>query len=294
MGMADVIPGVSGGTIAFICGIYDELIDSLRRCDYTALKLLAKFRIKDAWLHVNGNFLLAVFGGVLISVLSFARLMTHLLDAAPILVWSFFFGLILSAGIYIARQISDWNAARVGLLVMGILFAVAISELRPAQLPEEWWVLSLAGAIAICAMILPGVSGSFLLLMMGLYQTFITALSEFDLVLLASFGIGCVSGLILFSHVLHWLLERFHAATMALLTGFMLGSLKVIWPWKQTLESIQNRHGEWVPVVQENLLPMQYAKVSGADSMWMMALVCLLVGLVLVPMIERIAHQVQR
>jgi len=286
MGAADVVPGVSGGTIAFISGIYDELIDSLRRCDLVALRLLLSLRIKDAWQHVNGNFLAAVFSGVLISILSLAKAVTFLLATAPILVWSFFLGLILSAGLYIGRQIPEWNWQRVALLLLGLALALAISDLKPTQLPETWWMLMAAGAIAVCAMILPGISGGFLLLVMGLYQSVIGAVVELNLLFLVSLGAGCVLGLLLFSHLLHWLLGRYRAATMALLTGFLLGSLRLVWPWKETLTSVQNRHGEWVPLVQENVLPLQYSALTGTDSLWGWALLCAVSGLLLVGCLE--------
>jgi len=286
MGAADVVPGVSGGTIAFISGIYDELIDSLRRCDLVALRLLLGLRIKDAWQHVNGHFLAAVFSGVLISILSLAKAVTYLLATAPILVWSFFLGLILSAGLYIGRQIPEWNWQRVALLLLGLALALAISDLKPTQLPETWWMLMAAGAIAVCAMILPGISGGFLLLVMGLYQSVIGAVVELNLLFLVSLGAGCVLGLLLFSHLLHWLLGRYRAATMALLTGFLLGSLRLVWPWKETLTSVQNRHGEWVPLVQENVLPLQYSALTGTDSLWGWALLCAVSGLLLVGCLE--------
>lgn len=286
MGAADVVPGVSGGTIAFISGIYDELIDSLRRCDLVALRLLLGLRIKDAWQYVNGNFLAAVFSGVLISVLSLAKVVTYLLATAPILVWSFFFGLILSAGLYIGRQIPAWTWQRLALLLLGLGLALIISDLKPTQLPETWWMLMAAGAIAVCAMILPGISGGFLLLVMGLYQSVIGAVVAFNLVFLVSLGAGCVVGLLLFSHFLHWLLDRYHAATMALLTGFLLGSLKLVWPWKEVVTSVQNRHGEWVPLVQDNVLPLQYSALTGIDSLWGWALLCAVLGLLLVGCLE--------
>lgn len=286
MGAADVVPGVSGGTIAFISGIYDELIDSLRRCDLVALRLLLSLRIKDAWQHVNANFLAAVFSGVLISILSLAKAVTYLLDTAPILVWSFFFGLILSAGLYIGRQIPKWNWQRLALLLLGLALALTISDLKPTQLPETWWVLMAAGAIAVCAMILPGISGGFLLLVMGLYQSVIGAVVEFNIVFLASLGAGCILGLLLFSHLLHWLLDRYHAATMALLTGFLLGSLNVVWPWKEVVTTVQNRHGEWVPLVQNNVLPLQYSALTGVDSLLGGALICAVSGLLLVGVLE--------
>ncbi len=286
MGAADVVPGVSGGTIAFITGIYDELIGSLRRCDHRALGCLFQQGPVAAWQYINGSFLLAVFSGIFISVFTLANVVHHLLAAAPILVWSFFFGLIMASSLHLARQLESWNVARMSLLLLGVALAVAVSLLKPAQLPSDWWVLTLAGAVAICAMLLPGVSGGFLLLMMGLYSTIIGAVVDFNVVILVSFALGCGMGLLAFSHVLGWLLERFHNGTMALLTGFLLGSLNVIWPWKEVLENITNRHGELVPVVQRNIVPHTFEQLTGEPSMWFLALLACCSGVVLVMLTE--------
>ncbi len=294
MGAADVIPGVSGGTVAFITGIYTELIDSLRRCDHRALQCLFSQGVAAAWQHINGNFLLAVFGGVLFSLFSLAKLMSYWLSAQPILVWGLFFGLILASSVLLLRQVKGWSLVRVVLLVVGILLAIAVSWLRPAQLPETGGVLFLAGMIAICAMILPGISGGFLLLMMGLYPTVVGAVSQFDLSLLIPLGLGCAMGLILFSHVLSWLLHHYEAGTMALLTGVLIGSLNIIWPWKQTLESVLDRHGESVPLVQVNVWPGQYEAISGVASQWMGALGMSVIGVVIVTLLALIASTGKR
>lgn len=289
MGAADVVPGVSGGTVAFITGIYSELIDSLRRCDHRALKCLAQDGIKASWAYINGNFLLAVFAGVLTSIVSLAKLVIYLLDTQPILVWALFFGLVLASSFILLRQIAQWSVIRGVCLLVGIAIAVGVSLLKPAQLPDVWWVLSLAGSIAICAMILPGISGGFLLLLMGLYSTVVAAVSEFQMGVLLPFALGCGVGLLAFSHLLSWLLHRWKNETMALLTGVLLGSLKIIWPWKNTIESIQNRHGEWIPVVQENLMPLTYTQITGQYSEWPIALGVGLVGVALVSVVELFA-----
>lgn len=291
MGAADVVPGVSGGTVAFITGIYAELIDSLRNCDHRALQCLVSKGIKAAWAHINGNFLLAVFAGILTSIVSLAKLVIYLLETHPVLVWSLFFGLVLASFIVLLRQIPKWSIIRGGLLLCGVALAVGVSMLKPTQLPDTWWVLSLAGSVAICAMILPGISGGFLLLMMGLYSTVVSAVSQLQFGILLPFALGCGLGLLMFSHLLSWLLHQWKAETMALLTGVLLGSLNIIWPWKQTLESIQNRHGEWVPVIQENLLPMTYTQLTGQDSTWVLALLACAVGFVLVIGVELIAKK---
>lgn len=286
MGAADVVPGVSGGTVAFITGIYTELIDSLKSFDHRALQSLLSRGPKAAWQHVNGNFLLAVFAGVVTSIFSLAKLVTYLLDAQPILVWAMFFGLVLASSIVLLRQVSGWSILRILLVVIGVAVAIGVSIIKPAQLPDTWWVLTLAGSIAICAMILPGISGGFLLLMMGLYSTVVGAVSQLQILILLPFALGCGVGLMAFSHVLSWLLHHWKSETMALLTGVLIGSLNILWPWKQTLESIQNRHGEWVPLVQQNVLPLQYSNITGESSLWLPATIVAVIGAGIVMLLE--------
>ncbi len=286
MGAADVVPGVSGGTIAFISGIYEELIDSLRSITPATLALLWRKGPAALWRAINGNFLLTLFGGVFISLMSLSRLISYALEYYPILVWCFFFGLITGSIVYMLRQIKGWRWQQCLALGIGVLIALAVSVARPAQLPDEWWMVFAAGSIAICAMILPGISGSFILLLMGMYSVFLNALKNLDLLLLGSFFGGCVCGLLAFSHLLGWLLQRFHSVTIALLTGFLAGSLNVIWPWKQTLESMLNRHGELVPLVQENLSPWAYTLQQQQPSYLLPGLLLMFVGLALVLALE--------
>lgn len=282
MGAADVVPGVSGGTIAFISGIYEELIESIRRINWCALKLLRNEGLPAAWEYINGNFLLAVFGGVALSLLSLARIIAYAMEAYPILIWSFFFGLVCASVIYVARQLERWGAVEFIALIAGTLLALAIVLANPAQVPDTAWMIFLAGGIAICAMILPGISGSFILLLLGLYSTFLQAISEFDVLTLGIFLAGCGFGLLAFSHVLSWLLRHYHGATLATLTGFLLGSLLMIWPWKHTLSFYENRHGELEPLVQQRLLPGQYADLTGEDPQLGGAVVAALIGILLV------------
>lgn len=291
MGAADVVPGVSGGTIAFISGIYEELIDSLRSIDLSALKVLREKGIAATWQHINGNFLLALFAGVFVSLFSLAQLISYAMEAWPIVVWAFFFGLVCASTIYVARQLERWRLWEAISLALGALMAFGLTQANPAQLPDTWWMLGLAGAVAICAMILPGISGTFILLLLGLYPTFLAAIINFDVLILASFGLGCVLGLLSFSHLLSWLLHRFHGLTLACLTGFLLGSLQMIWPWKQTVLYYENRHGEQVPLVQENLWPGEYAEMFGSDPQQWLALLAAVIGVVLVLGLEQIAQK---
>ncbi|MBR9909374.1 MAG: DUF368 domain-containing protein [Gammaproteobacteria bacterium] len=291
MGAADVIPGVSGGTVALITGIYAELIDSLRRCDHRAVQCLFEHGVLATWRHINGSFLLAVLSGILISIFSLANLVSRVLEQSPILVWSLFFGLIVASCLHLLRQVNGWNWRRFGLLLLGVLLALLVSVLKPTQLSDDWWVVMLAGMVAICAMILPGISGGFLLLMMGLYATVVESISSLNLAVLVPFAFGCLVGLLLFSHVLSWLLRGFESATMAFLTGVLAGSLNIIWPWKQTLELIQDRHGEWVPLVQQNVSPFLYSKMTGNPSQIYLAITLCTAGFLAVLLLEIVANR---
>lgn len=282
MGAADVVPGVSGGTIAFITGIYDELLHSLQNLNLTALRVLKQEGFLAAWSYINGGFLLALFAGILLSLKTFAEIITVALDAYPILVWAFFFGLILASILYFALQQRGWRWQHWFACAAGAAIVFGISMASPAQLPGYWWMLFIGGFIAICAMILPGISGSFLLLLMGLYPVFLQALSTFDIASLASFGAGCIFGLLAFSRLLAWLLDRFHKITLAVLIGFLVGSLNVTWPWKQTLATTVDRHGEVIPLTQRNVLPAEFESLTGQDPMLGLAIVSLVLGAFLV------------
>ena len=293
MGMADVIPGVSGGTIAFVSGIYGELIESIKRLGGPALRLLAAGRLREFWREVNGSFLASVFAGILVAVFSLARVMTYLLERHPIAVWSFFFGLIVASALLVAREVGRWNPASAVSLVCGIAAAWWIAAASPAQTPETWWFVLLSGAIAICAMILPGISGAFILLLLGKYRFILHAVSTFDVGVLALFAAGAAAGLVSFSHALSWLLRRFHDATIALLMGFMIGSLNKVWPWKLTLESYTDFHGAVHPLVERNVWPGAIER-SGADAQTGEAVVCCICGFALIFAIERIGDRLKK
>lgn len=290
MGAADVVPGVSGGTIAFITGIYSEFLHSLRQLTPQALLVLKNEGFASAWRYVNGSFLLALFTGIAISLLTFAQVITYALAHYPILVWGLFFGLISASIVYFAKQQEGWRWQHWAACALGALFVYAISIAKPAQLPDSPIMLFTGGFIAICAMILPGISGSFLLLLMGLYPAFLAALTDFNLVALASFGAGCICGLLLFSRFLSWLLDTYHKVTFATLIGFLIGSLNVTWPWKQTLITATDRHGEVIPLVQKNVLPMQYELVTGAEAMFWTTVACFVVGAMLVLVTEYLSE----
>lgn len=289
MGAADVVPGVSGGTVAFISGIYEELISSLTSIEPQVLTTLFKQGPAAAWRQINGSFLLAVFGGVLFSVLSLAKLISYCLQHYPILLWSFFFGLILASAGLLFKQLQRKSLVEGLSLLMGIAAALAVSQLSPAETEATPLNLFLAGAVAICAMILPGISGAFILLMLGLYNGVITAIKSVDVVAIASFGAGAAVGLVLFSHVLSWLFKRYHSQTLALLTGFLLGSLAMVWPWKQTLSSRINSHGVEIPLLQENISPWAYELLLGQPSYIWLAGVMIIVGISLIGVLDYMA-----
>lgn len=288
MGAADVVPGVSGGTIAFISGIYDELLRSIAGIP-EALLLLLRGRIKDAWQMANATFLLVLFSGIVTSILTLARVITYLLHQHPIPVWSFFFGLILVSTYLVGREIGRWNWSRAVSFALGLAFAYWITVAAPMQWGSDLPTLFLAGAIAICAMILPGISGSFILLLLGLYSVVLGAVKDLNLLVLAVFASGCVVGLLSFARLLSWLLSRWRDLSLAFLSGLMLGSLNKVWPWKETLTWRVDSKGEHVPLLQNNLLPGQFADVSGQDPQLLFAVVLAIGGIVLVLGLEWLA-----
>ena len=294
MGAADVVPGVSGGTIAFITGIYYELLSSLKKCTPAALLIWRDEGFVALWRHVNGNFLAALFIGVLVSLKTFAGLIQSALDSTPILVWSFFFGLIIASVVLLAKHLPRWRLIDFVAMLLGALVVVLISLAAPAQLPGYWWVMFLGGFVAICAMILPGISGSFILLLVGLYPVFLSAITNLEWILLLSFGAGAVCGLLSFSRFLSWLLEQHHNITIATLIGFLVGSLNVTWPWKQALSTMIDRHGEIVVVQTANILPGSYQSLTGSSPEVFWAICCAVGGLILVFLVEFFANKVGR
>lgn len=264
MGAADVVPGVSGGTIAFITGIYDELLDSLRNCNPAALLVIKDRGVKAFWQHINGNFLIALFGGVLLSLKTFAALIELALASKPVWVWSFFFGLIIASVVLLMRHMPNWRPKDIIALIIGAALVAGLSIVSPGQVPGVWWTMFLGGFVAICAMILPGISGSFLLLLAGLYPVFIGAINDLEWLLLISFASGAACGLMVFSRFLSWLLHHYHQITVATLIGFLVGSLNVTWPWKVALQTTIDRHGETIVLKSQNVLPNAFA-ASGAQ-----------------------------
>jgi len=286
MGAADIVPGVSGGTIAFITGIYDTLLASIRAFDLNFLGLLLRFDIRAAWQHVNGGFLLALLLGIGTSILSLARLISWVLENHPVPLWAFFFGLILASAVVLLKAVSRWTAPRVASLLTGALLAGLIALAPVASLDIGLPGVFLAGFLAICAMILPGISGSFILVLLGMYGTVLAAVKSFDLVFLLVFVLGCGAGLLCFSRLLYWLLHRFHQATMALLTGFLFGSLAIVWPWKQVLAWVPGSHGQLKPAQQMPVSPAEFLAVTGQEPVVALCLALMASGFVLVWLID--------
>ena len=289
MGGADVIPGVSGGTVAFITGIYDELIHSLKSIDVSTVQLLFKLQISEAWKKVNGNFLFAILAGILTSLLSLSKLMTYLLKTYPIQTWSFFMGLILVSSMLIFRDIKKWNLGIVLSVILGTSIAYLITILSPTETPTNLPFIFLCGALAICAMILPGISGAFILLLIGKYEFMITSLIQFNWPVIIVFAAGCFFGLTLFSKILGWVLQHYRYPTIGLLAGFMLGSLNKVWPWKIITAFRIDHSGNQVPAFDKSVLPFHYYEVTGNNPLLFQAILFSALGILLVVGIERTA-----
>lgn len=277
MGAADVVPGVSGGTIAFIAGIYDELINSIKSINMHSLKLLFTGNLARFWKAVNGNFLFALLLGIAISVFSLAKLITYLLVNEPVLVWSFFFGLVLASTWFVSKDIKGWNWKTVAGFVVGAAVAYYITVATPAETSTNLMFIFLCGAIAICAMILPGISGSFILVLLGKYFYVMEAVKTLDLVVLGVFAFGAALGITSFSHVLSYALKNFRNITLSVLSGFMLGSLNKVWPWKEVEKLVSDGHEV---MIEHNVAP----NTEVAE-----AVVLMLIGFILVYVLEKIS-----
>ncbi|MEM6522890.1 MAG: DUF368 domain-containing protein [Bacteroidota bacterium] len=289
MGAADVVPGVSGGTVALISGIYERLLAALNSVDNQAVKLLIKFEIKLFWKHIDGNFLFVLVAGIATSVITLAKIVTYLVEIYPIQLWSFFFGLIVISAIVVLRNVRSWSIGKIVMLLVGIVAAFLITEATPAATPESLWFVFLSGAIAICAMILPGISGSFILLIMGKYEFIFNALNNRDIPVILTFIVGCVVGLLSFARVVTWLFKKYHDQAIALLSGFMIGSLNKVWPWKLPLQFRLNSDGEQVAYMTKNVLPGEYARELGQNPSLFQGLLFIALGIFIIVVIEKIA-----
>ena len=286
MGAADVVPGVSGGTIAFISGIYEELLNSISSFNFSLINVFKNEGFKSVWIKVNGNFLVSLFVGILISVLSLAKLIESMLENHPIVIWSFFFGLVLASIIYIGKQITKWTKGSFLCLILGAILAFYITTLNPmVSANSSPWFLFLAGMIAICAMILPGISGSFILVLLGAYKPVLNALNTKDFVSIIIFLVGAVLGLLSFSRILKWLFSTYKNYTLATLTGFIIGSLNKIWPWKETISWRTNSKGIEVPFNTASVSPFSFE----GDNQLLISIFLMLIGFGLIILLEKLA-----
>ncbi|WP_299395448.1 DUF368 domain-containing protein [uncultured Gelidibacter sp.] len=317
MGAADAVPGVSGGTIAFISGIYEELITTISGVNLDLLKTLRKSGFSAFWKQLNGNFLLALLTGIVISFVSFMRLAKYLIEHHPVLIWSFFFGLIVASIFFVGKQIKTWNLGTIVALILGTLAAFYITTLPSMANNDSSLFLFFAGALAICAMILPGISGSFILVILGAYKTLSDALHDFDFKKIAIFAIGAVIGLLSFSRILKWLFNNYKNTTLAVLTGFIFGSLNKIWPWKETLTVLDKATGTTVPIdtitdfgtievyqsqindfetfkmiSEKSISPFRYSEINNAiDPQITMAIGLMIVGFLTIFILEKVGSK---
>ena len=288
MGAADVVPGVSGGTIAFISGIYEELLSSISSFNFRLIKALKTDGIKSVWIKVNGSFLTALFAGIFVSFISLSRIIETLLRNQPVLIWSFFFGLVLASIVYIGKQINKWTITTITLLVLSGSVAFYITRLTPSISENASYLfLFLAGMVAVCAMMLPGISGSFILVILGAYKPILNALNTKDFSSLFIFSFGGIVGLLTFSRILKWFFAIYKDHTLAVLTGFIIGSLNKIWPWKETISWRINSKGFHVPFSQTSIFPSSF----NGDPQIELATLLFLVGFVLVLLLEKLASK---
>lgn len=292
MGAVDLVPGVSAGTIAFITGIYAELITSIQSINLEALKIGRSRGLAALWEHINGNFLVTLLAGILFSLFTLAGAVKFLLTNYPLPLWSFFIGLILASVIYLLRQHPPKNALQLIALGMGLTLTYLLSNASEMALDGNYLTMFIAGSIAVCAMILPGISGSYILVLLGLYSVFIDALANTQLDLLAVFAAGGVIGLMFFSRLLSWLLNNYSATVISTLCGFLIGSLSVMWPWKQVATSSLNS-GDKTALSAVNLSPGDYQLLVGQDPQILSCIIALLLGLALVLVLELLGERLR-
>jgi putative membrane protein len=285
MGAADVVPGVSGGTIAFISGIYQELIETINAINLKALKTLKDEGVKAAWKAINGNFLISLLSGIGLSVITLAQLIKWLLENKPIMVWSFFFGLVLASIFFVGKQVSQWNIKHIIVLILGAIVAYYITIMPAMGGNNSLWFFFISGALAICAMILPGISGSFILVLLGAYKPVLEALHTKDFKTILILMLGAVVGLLTFSRLLKWMFDHHKDTTLAVLTGFIIGSLNKIWPWKNILKS-EVIEGKLKVILDESISPFNYQ----GDNHIYLAIMLAFVGFGLIILLEKTAQ----
>ena len=290
MGAADIVPGVSGGTVAFITGIYERLLTALKSILPEFLLLLKSRKFTQFWMSIDGGFLLTLFSGILISVLSLAKIISYLLMVYPIPLWATFFGLIVGSTYVISKTLENWTPKLIVIASLGVVIAFYITELSPVQVEPTLLNIFLSGAIAICAMVLPGLSGSFILVMLGTYSFILLAIKNLDLTVLLIFSSGCLVGLLSIANILVWTFARYQATTLAVLTGLMLGALNKVWPWKEVLQYRLNSHGQEVALVEQNILPSTYEAITGLSSQLPFASISALGAMLFVILVSKVTE----
>lgn len=288
MGLGDSVPGVSGGTIAVITNIYDQLIFSIKSVDVTAVKLLFSGRVSAAWRHINGTFLSLLALGILCGLLISAHTVLYLLANEFEALMAFFLGLVLASAWLLKDEFEVKQASNLGALLLGALLTVAVGMIDPRVAELSLVYVFFSASIAICAMILPGLSGAFILLLLGVYEFILAALIEFNLPYIGVFIAGCVVGLLLFSRLLAWLLHRYHQLSYGCITGMLLGSITVLWPWQHTVSSYTDAAGELHSLVRANVLPTNYAEVTGLEPALLLVCVCVVAGAFVVLLLHRV------
>ncbi|WP_396638261.1 DUF368 domain-containing protein [Maribacter sp. R77961] len=285
MGIAELVPGVSGGTIAFVTGIYEEFISAINNVNLATFKTLKNDGFKMFWKQLNGNFLLALFVGMMVSILSLSKVISWLLENHPIPVWAFFFGLVLASVIFVAKAIKKWNFLSIALFIAGTIIAYYITTLPPSANTDSLPFLFFSGALAICAMVLPGISGSFILVLLGSYKTVLDAVNDKDFKIVLTVALGAVFGILSFARILKWMFANYKNATLAILTGFILGSLNKIWPWKKVLEVI--KIGKKEIIIDKNISPFAFE----GDSQLTFAIITAIIGFSLIFILEKVASK---
>jgi putative membrane protein len=293
MGIADAVPGVSGGTIAFITGIYEELLHSLREIDRDAFRLLIRFRLAELWKKINGNFLLTLSAGIITSILILVSVIFNLIVHYPVLVSSFFFGVIFASVALVLKEIKAWGHKPVIVFIISAVVGYFITTLSPVEAPDTYWFIFICGALAMCSLILPGISGAFILVLLGKYQFMINSLVELNLSVIFIFAAGGVLGLLGVARLITWILDHYHHITVAVLAGLMLGSLNKVWPWRQGLEFTTTRKGEQVAVFDKSILPWNFLSETGRDPQLFQAILMIALGVCIVIVTERIATRLK-
>ncbi len=287
MGAADVVPGISGGTIALITGVYQNFILSLSKIlKAQSLRLILGLKLKEFFYHLNGPFFFPLVIGILTSIFLFAHIVSYVYIHFPIMLWSFFLGLVLAATFLLIFQVKKWNLKTILFLVLGIISAWLATGGVPLAQTHSLASIFVAGLIAVSAMLLPGISGSFLLILLGKYQVILEATKNLDWVIIFTFGAGCIVSLVIFSKLLSWLIKNYWDTSLSLLVGFLIGSMHKLWPWRETLTTYVSSSGEDKPLLQRNISPWLYQEINAMDSQFIWALLFAFLGIAIIVLLE--------